>query len=379
VDELSPSHSEGAPEDPALLGSRISVGQVFGKGPQEVVDPWWYQECHRRGLNEFLFRRWAIDVEEPLPELLEERLPEALSVVRRSWLMNSRRLEFTVEHREALAIGELGPRSLWVGVAGTRLEDLREVLGLLTEAFPEHKPTGDDRAVMLAVWSSADAGRVFRPLKVQPWDEIASNYAPETAEALGRLVHGFEPRGRLLIWHGPPGTGKSYALGALAHAWRDWAVPYYVADPELLLADPGYLLEVLLVREARDERWRLVIMEDAGELFGADARSEIGQGLSRLLNTTDGMLGHGSKTLFVITTNEPIQRFHPAVTRPGRCAAIVSFDPLPPEQARAWLRQHGAEEAARRLSCPATLAELYAMRNGAEPPPERPAVGFRRG
>ena len=27
--------------------------------------------------------------------------------------------------------------------------------------------------------------------------------------------------GRLILWQGRPGTGKTYALGALGRAWRD--------------------------------------------------------------------------------------------------------------------------------------------------------------
>ena len=43
-----------------------------------------------------------------------------------------------------------------------------------------------------------------------------------------------------------------------------------------------------------DERaWRLLVLEDAGELMAASARAEVGQGLSRLLNLTDGLLGQG--------------------------------------------------------------------------------------
>src|SRR4051794_3162382 len=104
------------------------------------------------------------------------------------------------------------------------------------------------------------------------------------------------PSGQLIIWHGAPGTGKSYALGALTNAWRTWARPQYVSDPDALFEDPSYLMKVMLDRTFGGH-WRLVILEDAAELFQANARSNVGQGLSRLLNTTDGMLAHGSKVL----------------------------------------------------------------------------------
>jgi ATP-dependent 26S proteasome regulatory subunit len=120
----------------------------------------------------------------------------------------------------------------------------------------------------------------------------------------------------------------------------------------------------------------VAVLEDSGELFGSDARRQTGQGLARLLNATDGMLAQGSKTAFVITTNEPIERFHEAVIRPGRCASRVSFEPMSVQQTKAWLQEHDAAELARRLSTPATLAELYAMAAGQLDPPNAPAAGM---
>lgn len=161
-----------------------------------------------------------------------------------------------------------------------------------------------------------------------------------------------------------PRTGKSFALGSLAHAWRSWAQFCFIADPETLLHDPGYLMEFIFSRPPLDDRWRVGVLEDSGELFGVDARREAGRALGSLLNTTDGMLGQNSKTMFVITTNEPVEHFNAAVIRPGRCVSRVSFDELPTEQARAWLLGRGHADVAEHLVRPATIAELYALADG---------------
>ena len=55
----------------------------------------------------------------------------------------------------------------------------------------------------------------------------------------------------------------------------------------------------------------------------ADARQEAGASLGRLLNLTDGILGHGLRVLLLITTNEPMRALHPAAvvrtrTEPSR-------------------------------------------------------------
>jgi hypothetical protein len=122
--------------------------------------------------------------------------------------------------------------------------------------------------------------------------------------------------------------------------------------------------------------WRLIVLEDAGELMGTAARADTGQGLSRVLNLTDGLLGQGQRCLLLVTTNEPVGRLHPALRRPGRCWAEVEFAPFSAREAAAWLRRRGA---ARRAPAGGTVAELYALAEDrvlAEAP--REAFGFGR-
>lgn len=102
---------------------------------------------------------------------------------------------------------------------------------------------------------------------------------------------------------------------------------------------------------------RLLVLEDAGELVAADARAETGQALSRLLNVSDGLLGQGLDLCVLITTNEPIDRLHPAVLRPGRCAAQIEVPPLDVETANRWISGHGGGAP---ISEPLPLAELFA-------------------
>jgi hypothetical protein len=114
-------------------------------------------------------------------------------------------------------------------------------------------------------------------------------------------------------------------------------------------------------------RWRLLLLEDCDELIRGEAKHTAGQALSRLLNLTDGLLGQGRNVLVGVTTNEDLERLHPAVVRPGRCLARIEVGKLTHREAVNWLGgdADGREDAVGREG--ATLAELFALRRGTAP------------
>lgn len=159
-----------------------------------------------------------------------------------------------------------------------------------------------------------------------------------------------------------------------------------VTDPERFFGSADYMMKVLL--EGNDRRkapghrgisdpWRLLILEDTGEILAADAKSREGQKLSRLLNLVDGFIGHGLKVLILVTTNEDLQTLHPAVSRPGRCASLVEFTGFSPAESAEWLAARESEHPAPTSS--ATLAELYGVASGTVDPPKKRQVGFVTG
>jgi hypothetical protein len=232
----------------------------------------------------------------------------------------------------------------------------------------EEEPDPEPSRVTMGFWhfSSGRGGavRTVRTIGAESWEEIRAGYSAPVAGVMERLMAMTpeEISGRLLLLHGPPGTGKTSALRTLARAWREWCQVDCVLDPERLFNDIGYLMDVALGDSGEQERWRLLLLEDCDELIRGGAKTAAGQALSRLLNLTDGLLGQGRKVLVGVTTNEDLERLHPAVVRPGRCLARIEVGPLSREEAVAWL---GTEEGVGRDG--ATLAELYALRRGMGP------------
>ena len=243
----------------------------------------------------------------------------------------------------------------------------------------------------------------WRTISVPEWQEIEQNYTAPVRDSLAPLKTRFRPAhgGQLVLWHGASGTGKTFALRALAWEWRDWCEIHYVVDPDSFFGEHAdYLMHVLLQSEVSDvgwtgyasmgggaiglrtvvsvgddptdetaeqrpRDWRLLVLEDTGELLQPDAKAVIGQGLGRFLNLVDGLIGQGLRVLVLVTTNEEIRKLHPAVARPGRCAANIEFAPLTERESAEWL-------GARDVSAPAdramTVAELYGLAEGAELP-----------
>lgn len=200
-----------------------------------------------------------------------------------------------------------------------------------------------------------------RNIEVQPFGDIAANYPKSLRDDLASLMTMDDPAGgKLVLFHGPPGGGKTRAILSLFSEWREWCGPSVVTDPDRMLADATYLNSIVFGSEGQG--WLLLVIEDGDEFINVDGRDSKGQAIARLLNLADGIVGQGVNLLTLISTNVNVDQLNPALTRNGRCMANLHFGLFPEDEAREWLEGHGVEAE---IEQPMSLADLFALRSAA--------------
>lgn len=261
--------------------------------------------------------------------------------------------------------------SIW----GTDQHIVQELIGKVKSALKTLAAHTETNVTLHTAffYKSGSVHMVATNVTCPSWEEIAENYQHETREKICQLISmPTSPSGRLIIWHGQPGTGKTFAIRALMRAWKDHYAFVSISDAGAFLDNPGSYYE--LVQEF--DRPVLFIMEDAAENLLRETRAHHSRRISTILNLTEGLIAQGRQDQFLITFNQEVRELDPAVIRPGRCRSRIEFHPLPKEYAASWLKTHNCP-IPENLPDHITLASLFAiLHNTSTPDQITKTIGF---
>ena len=170
-----------------------------------------------------------------------------------------------------------------------------------------------------------------------------------------------ESRG-LVLFHGLPGTGKTYYIRHLLRKMTSYNKAVIYIPPNMVewLADPVFMTFMskeisrfskagFFLRPAHRRR-----RTPAG---GALENGRV-QGISNLLNMTDGLLNDMLNLQIICTFNVKVKELDKALLRPGRLIARKEFRAMTVLDANRLRQQIGIKHT---FAKPATLAEVYSF------------------
>lgn len=178
-------------------------------------------------------------------------------------------------------------------------------------------------------------------------------------DLMNRFKH--ETKG-LVLFHGEPGTGKTYYIRHLLRKMSANNKIVIYMPPNLVdhLVEPGFMtfLSGAIAEHSSDGNFCVLLIEDAEPLLTQrDSGARI-QGITNLLNMTDGLLNDMLNLQIVCTFNVHLKQLDKALLRPGRLIARKEFKAMNALDANRLANQLGIKH---HFNSPATLSEVYSM------------------
>ena len=126
------------------------------------------------------------------------------------------------------------------------------------------------------------------------------------------------------------------------------------------LVEPGFMtfISQQVASYSEEGYFCVLLIEDAEPLLAARSSETRVQGVTNLLNMTDGLLNDMLNLQIICTFNVGLKKLDKALLRPGRLLARKEFKAMSALDANRLAQQLGIKH---HFNAPTTLAEVYAL------------------
>ncbi len=192
-------------------------------------------------------------------------------------------------------------------------------------------------------------------------DDLDINYGYGFEEFHDNLMDRFGTSTKgLVLFHGQPGTGKTYYIRHLLKSMAENNKVVIYMPPNMVdhLVEPSFMtfLSAEVQNFCEEGQTCVLLIEDAEPLLAKRQEGVRIQGVTNLLNLTDGLLNDMLKLQIICTFNVDLKKLDSALLRPGRLLARKEFKALDVLDANLLAQRLGIRHTFKK---PATLGEIY--------------------